>query len=373
MGDQLAFILSRAFYLLLLLGPLVFVHELGHFVMAKRWGIRVEEFGLGYPPRLLRLGKIGETEYTVNLLPVGGFVRLLGEDDPSVPGSFAGRGKLARATTLLAGPFMNLMLAVAVYTAINMSGVAVERTDVTGVGVLRVYPDSPAATAGLNTYDVIVAVDGTPLNELASKLDLSTAPGEPDDRLQRSLQAATNQSGGNPMRLSVQRGGQVVETSVRPEFSQDLDRWAMGVVIGLPMEEKALPPAQALVRGIQDTWRVVTTLVDVVKMIIEGQSQVQVSGPAGIARIAGEVAEEGPRQLASFGAFLSVNLALINLLPIPALDGGRLLFIALEGLRRKRIDARIERQAHVIGFALLLFLLAVITFLDIRYPIDLGP
>jgi regulator of sigma E protease len=199
--------LVRALTLLAALFPLVLVHELGHFLLAKLNKIRVEEFGIGFPPRLVRLFRAGETDYTLNWLPIGGFVRLAGEDDPDLPGSFASKSKRARAAVLLAGPFANanFLLAALIFivVAVPEEVPAVRGVTVAGLATVAGTGQSPAKDAGLRPYDIIVAVDGRPLGELAAA---AAAEGGGSQATLEALQRATDAHTGQAMRLTVLRG-----------------------------------------------------------------------------------------------------------------------------------------------------------------------
>lgn len=345
--------LETIFWFVLVLGLLVFVHELGHFILAKLWGITVEEFGIGYPPRLFKIAEIHGTEYTINLLPLGGFVRLAGEEDPSVPGSFASKSRLARATTLVAGSAMNLLLGIAIYTAIFTIGAPVPTPDKPGVGIYEVEPGSPADKAGLRVGDTILQID-----------DLKLGPGAVKD-----LKAYVDAHAGQPVRLIVERDGKVLEPIVLvPRVRVREDQGAMGVRIGEALARKSYPLFTSLGLAMREAVRVVILTFEVIGDVLRGLIPLgsAVAGPVGIAQATGEVARFGPIWLMNFTALLSVNLALINLLPFPALDGGRLIFVILEALRGgRRIDPRKERLVHVIGMAVLLSLMLFVSYLDL--------
>ncbi len=345
--------LHTIFWFAVVLGLLVFVHELGHFILAKLWGITVEEFGFGYPPRLFKIAEINGTEYTINLLPLGGFVRLAGEEDPSVPGSFASKSRLARATTLVAGSAMNALLGIAIYTMIFTIGAPVPAPDRPGVGIYEVEPGSPADQAGLRVGDTILQVD-----------DLKLGPGAVNQ-----LKAYVDAHAGQPVRLIVERNGKVLDPIVLvPRVHVRENQGAMGVRIGEALARKSYPLGTSLWLAVREAIRVVILTFGVLGDVLRGLVPLgsAVAGPVGIAQATGEVARFGPIWLMNFTALLSVNLALINLMPFPALDGGRLVFVILEALRGgRRIDPRKERLVHIIGMAVLLSLMLFVSYFDL--------
>ena len=343
--------LTTVLWFIVVLGVLVFVHELGHFILAKRWGITVEEFGIGYPPRLFKIAEIDGTEYTINLLPLGGFVRLAGEEDPTVPGSFASKSRLARATTLIAGPAMNVFLAIGLYAAVFTIGAPVPVPDKPGVGIYEVETGSPADRAGLRTGDTILKVD-----------DLTLGPGAVEE-----LKAYVDANAGTPIRLIVERDGKVLEPiTLVPRVNPGENRGAMGVRIGAALVHKSYPVWESILLGAQKTVRLVVLIMAVLGDILRGSAALEIAGPLGIAQATGEVARSGIIWLMDFTALLSVNLALINMLPFPALDGGRLIFVILEALRGgRRVDPRKERLVHIIGMAVLLSLMLFVSYFDL--------
>lgn len=344
-------ILTTIGWFIAVLGVLVFVHEFGHFIVAKLWGIAVEEFGIGYPPRLAKLAEIDGTKYTINALPLGGFVRLAGEEDPRLPGSFASQRRLARATTLVAGPAMNVVLAIVLYIVISMIGAPTPMPGSPGVGVYDVQAGSPAEAAGLRPGDTILKIGGVTLG--------------PDAVDQ--LQAYVATRGGQPIQLIVLRGEQVLDPlTIVPRVNPGENQGALGIRIGPALVTKTYPLGDAIVYGFQETGRLGMLMLITLGEIIRGAEPLEVAGPLGIAQATGEVARSGVVWLMDFTAMLSLNLALINLLPFPALDGGRLIFVFLEALRGgRRIDPRKERLVHVIGMAVLLSLLVFISYFDL--------
>ncbi|MDQ7030189.1 MAG: RIP metalloprotease RseP [Ardenticatenia bacterium] len=333
---------------LAILGVLVFVHELGHFLVAKWARIRVLEFGFGYPPRLLTLFRHKGTEYTLNLLPIGGFVRMLGEEDPSHPESLAAQPPPVRAAVLLAGPMMNIWLAVLLFALLGVVGVPAG--PFTGrVEVVGVAEGSPAAEAGLEVGDVLLYVAGQRVSHT------------------QQVQAIVLKFLERPMSITVEREGELIDVTLTPRADPPRRQGWLGVEIINQRAMVRYDPLRAILFGLRETGRVVRLIVQGVAQIIEGTARTDVAGPIGIAQVTGELAREGRFiTLVNFAAFLSVNLAILNLLPFPALDGGRLLFVLVEWARGgKRVDPQKEGLVHFIGMIVLLSLMLFITYFDV--------
>ncbi len=342
----------------LVLGILVFVHELGHFIVAKRNHIVVEEFGFGFPPRLLKLGERNGTEYTLNAIPFGGFCRMRGEDDASQPGSFASASRGARAATLSAGAGMNFLLAIILFTAVALM---IGEPDPTHPGTLiqAVAPGSPAEQAGLQPGDRIIAAHGTPIVT-------------PED-----LQKDTASHAGQPVTYQVVRtdlqsgASQTVEVTLVPRVNPPAGQGALGIAIGTAM--RPIAPWTAVWSALQQTGSVVYLTFQVPAMLIQqGKplSDAGFMGPVGITVVAGEFVRSAASVSAlapilRFMAFLSAALGITQLLPIPALDGGRLLFILVEVIRRKRVEPAQEGIVHLVGFGILLALIGLMTIHEI--------
>ncbi len=346
--------------LLIILSILVFVHELGHFVVAKRSGIRVEEFGWGYPPRLIKVWEHDGTIYSINAIPFGGFVRMPGEDDPSVPDGFAMRPKLTRLAVLFAGPFMNFVLAAVLFASSFIIGMPVPSGE--QVVIVGISAGSPAAEAGLQEGDVVLKMNGKPLADLS-------------DFIER-----TNASKGKEVTLTIERNEEMLSISLTPRINPPDGEGAMGVAInGKPIawEVKHLPLGQAVLNGVEQTAEVVLLTVTAPILLLRGSISPEAArpvGPVGIARMTGDAAEQAVNQgwwfpVIQLTAFISAALGITNLLPIPALDGGRILFILIEAVRRKRIDPRKEGMIHLIGMALILALMFLVTVQDIVSPL----
>lgn len=351
---------------LVILGVMVLAHELGHFISAKRAGIRVEEFGFGYPPRLFGIRR-GETIYSLNLVPIGGFVKMLGEEDPTHERSFAHASKLWRTTVLLAGPGMNLLLAVLLFAASFMVGwptpIASE------VVIAGVQPGSPAESAGLRPGDVVTAIDGQPLATM------------------QDIRAAARASAGRDLVLTLQREGNPLPVTVQPRGDAGPNYGTIGVSLGqrpTKMARVSYPPHVALVKGAQQTAEVVALTFYVPVLAIRGQVPAEAARPVGPVGIFDVVAQATSQTvlrswwfpLLSTTALLSTGLGIANLLPIPGLDGGRLLFVALEAIRHKRVSPEREGLIHLVGIAFLLSLVLIISYFDVLAPIgaiDWGP
>jgi len=327
---------------------LIFVHEFGHFIVAKLAGVRVDEFGFGYPPRLLKLGTWRGTEITLNALPFGGFVRMY-EDDPSVEGSLASKGRTIRALVYAAGALMNLFLAVALYSTIFMLG-ALTPVEAPGAGIYYVAPGSPAEKAGLRPGDTIVSINGQEIRDVEDAVALIKA------------------NLGKPIEIVVRREGELLPPMVAtPRVNPPPNQGALGVSLDLPLERHTYPFWQAIPLGFRTAYNAIRGIFYGIRAAILKQMPLQISGPIGIYKMTKEVAKTGLEQLIEFTAFLSVNLFLVNLLPLPALDGGRLIFVLLEWLRRgRRVPPEKEGLVHAIGMAVLIALMILVTFLDLR-------
>lgn len=328
---------------------LVFAHETGHFITAKASGVTVLEFGFGYPPRLFAI-KRGDTEYSLNLLPLGGFVKMLGEENPAEPGSLAGKSIGSRFVVLISGCIMNALLALVFLTAALMIPAQV----VTGgeqIQVKQVVAGSPAALAGMQAGDIIVSIDETPV---------ATSD---------ELREAVNARLGTEMTIGLLRDGAQVEVVAVPRANPPPGEGALGITFGWAIvhtETRSYPFWQALPQAARFCVYMPVLIKDGIVTMIVQRDVSGLGGPIGIAQATGEVAKLGVQPLIQWVGILSMFLAIMNLLPIPALDGGRLLFVVIEAIRRgKRIPPEKERLVHLIGFALLLTLMLAATYNDI--------
>ncbi|MFH1086679.1 MAG: M50 family metallopeptidase [Chloroflexota bacterium] len=325
---------------------LIFVHELGHFFLAKLHGVRVDEFGFGYPPRLVKLGTWRGTEVTLNALPIGGFVRM-SEDDPTVDGSLASKNRRTRALVYAAGAAMNLLLAVVLYIITFLLG-AWTAVDGPGAGVYFVSPQSPAYEAGLRPGDTILAVNGATIADA------------------ESLVSVVRANLGQPIVVTARRDTRPLPPmTMTPRVSPPPNEGAIGVSPGRPIARHAYPIWEAVPRGVAATWNTMLSLFYGIRAMVRKEIPVQISGPIGIYQATTEVAKTGLDRLIEFTAFLSINLFMVNLLPLPALDGGRLIFVALEWARRgRRVPPEKEGLVHTVGMIVLIALMAVVTVFD---------
>lgn len=338
---------------LLVLTPIVLIHEWGHFTAAKLCKIRVEEFGFGLPPRAIKLAERNGTIYSLNWIPVGGFVRPAGEDDPDVPGGLASASKRARLFVLAAGAGANFL------SAILFFWLAVLFTP--SVAIAGINPASPAASAGIQVGDVVLEVDGQPVTS-ANMLITTVAD-----------------HAGETIDLLVQRGEETLTLAVRPRLPGEYDaatEGALGIGLGDGPRQR-INPFTALGDSLRMIWEYLTLYARLPSMLINGEITAQEARPVsiiGISQIAGMAAEDSvqtrnPYRLLIMAGFISVALGLTNLLPIPALDGGRILFVLIEAIRGRRIEPQREGMVHLVGMLMLLALMAFLIFQDIANPI----
>ncbi len=348
---------------------LIVVHELGHFIAAKLSGMRVDEFGLGYPPKALTIGKWGGTEYTLNWLPFGGFVRIYGEDGAEGERSFTSKPRILQAVVLVAGIAMNMLFAYVLITGALVAGTprALDESEVatathTELAVADVLPGSPAARAGLLPGDSILKV-------VVNTPDMLGAWHAADPKSFSTFIAASD---GHEVTLEVKRNGQeksVVAAPAAGVVPADPSRYALGVSVAT-IGVVPLSFTESLVQGASLTWGATVLTATGLAHFFYGvftfsADLSQVSGPVGIAGVVGNASAQGIGDLLSIMAIISINLALINLIPIPALDGGRLLFVIIEGITRCPIKARIAQNVNAVSFAFLILLMLVITAHDI--------
>ncbi len=341
-------LLTTLIYFLIVFSLLVFAHELGHFLVAKWRRVKVEEFGFGYPPRLFTIAQIGETALTVNAIPFGGFVRLQGENDPKVPDGLASQGWRVRGGVFTAGAVMNMVLAALLFGTTALIG---EPVAITGVEIIEVVSGSPAEAAGMKAGDLILELDGL----------------EVTDSL--ALQGYTYERVGQEVSLLLGREGQRLQVTLTLRLQPPAGEGPMGitmhtVVVGTKLVR--YEAWRAIPIGVSRTFRAVGVIILSVIYMMRGLISPEVSGPIGIAQATGQVAQMGLPFLLQFTAFLSVNLALINLLPFPGLDGGRLVFVLLEALRGgKKVDPEKEGLVHLIGMFIIISLVLVVSYFDI--------
>ncbi|HEX8591130.1 MAG TPA: M50 family metallopeptidase [Candidatus Paceibacterota bacterium] len=354
-------------FIVILVG-LIVAHELGHFFVAKLSGMRVDEFGIGYPPRLAGW-RYGETEYTLNALPFGGFVRIYGEDETATdsPRAFSARPRPLQAITLVAGILMNLLVAYIIISGMLTAGApraltpeeALRAPDAALV-VASVLPGGPAETAGFAPGDKLLRIEGPSgigyFNGAAGFSEAVANPVEDD----------------GPRHFIVERNGVehvITATPAAGVIAGDPDRRALGVSLAT-VGTLPVPWHEAPIEGAKLTWELTKqTAVGLVQffgsVFTFSADLAQVSGPVGIAGVVGEAYDQGLTPLFTITALISINLALINLLPIPALDGGRLLFVIIESVIRRPIPTVFVRGVNLAGFAFLILLMVVITASDV--------
>lgn len=347
---------------LIILTILVLIHELGHFLVARMIGVRVEEFGLGLPPRAWGK-KFGDTIYSLNWLPIGGFVRLAGEDaDPDTKVKIKGaklreyfwaRSKKERSAILVAGVFMNFMLAVVITMGLLMTGVQEPSGK---IHVERVAPNSPAEKVGLKEGDIVRSVAVIP--------DAPTNTVVPAD-----LITFVNENAGREIALIVEREGKVTTIRVTPRTEVPPGEGPLGVAIS-DMELRRYPlhqaPGKAFMITVSRARDMVSSLGGMVwRLVTLRAPEADVAGPIGIAQVTGVAVKFGFQAVLEFASILSLNLAILNILPIPALDGGRLMFVFLEKVMGKKVRPAFERSTHQIGMLILLGLIVLVSINDI--------
>ncbi len=344
------------------LGLLVFVHELGHFLTAKRLGVKVLRFSIGFGPIVWAVRR-GETEYALSAFPLGGYVKMLGqedvgpEDEEAVAAeperAFSSQSTGRRAAIVFAGPAMNFVFAFVVYALLFLAVGAEIPSHEPRVG--GVAMGAPAEKAGLQAGDRIVSVDGRPIESW------------------EALSKTVVDSGGKPLELIVERGGVRFPTTVTPElrasrtvFGEDLPP-VYRIGIEASRDWQRVGPVEAVWMAGQQTWAATAVVGKGFLLMVRGRVPLrELGGPIAIARAAGQQAKAGARYFFSMLAFLSINLGVLNLLPIPALDGGHLAFFAVEGLMRQPLRPRHREIAQQVGLLLLLTLMVFVFYNDIH-------
>jgi len=352
---------------LLILSVLVLVHELGHFLVAKFLKIKVEEFGFGFPPRVFGK-KFGETIYSINLLPIGGFVKLYGEDDAGggsikikderlkikdekedLSRAFFSRPLWQRIGVVIAGVVMNFLLAVVIIsTLFATQGVAVPTKNVI---VNDVQKDSPAQIAGITKGDQIISINGNKISTTEEFIE------------------ATKENAGAPVSILILRNGENLDINLTPRVDAPEGQGPIGVVISNIQLKKYSwfeAPFYGTLEAFNFTKLILVGLGTMVSnLVTTGQAPEGVAGPVGVAQLTGVVVENGLVATLWFVSLLSLNLAVLNILPIPALDGGRLFFQLIELLTRKKVSPKYEGYAHAAGLIVLLSLMVLITVFDV--------
>jgi regulator of sigma E protease len=336
------------------LGLLIVFHEFGHFLLAKLSGVGVLTFSVGFGPKIWVI-KRGETEYAISAFPLGGYVKMVGEDPDEqvspqdVAKSFAHKSLIKRVAIVAAGPVFNLLLAVFLLMVVfTFYGVPVMSTQVSGV-----EKGSPAEIAGIQKGDRIVEIDGVPIKEW--------------EELSNTIKG----SGGKALNLQVRRGDETLKVTVKPTqkegqtiFGERKDDWIIGIGSQVTMEKGK--PGLAGVRAFYQTYEYCKiTLLAFYKMILGDVSPRNIGGPILIAQMAGQQAQEGLGSFLAFLAVLSVNLGVLNLLPVPVLDGGHLLFFFVEAVIRKPVAIKYREMAQQVGICLLALLMVYAFYNDI--------
>jgi regulator of sigma E protease len=340
------------------LGLLVFVHELGHFIAAKRSGIRVETFSLGFPPKLIGK-KIGETEYRIGIIPLGGYVKMVGENEfeenyVPQPGDFMAASLWKRFIVIGAGPLMNFITAIVIFFIIYWATGIPEPIEGT-ISATSIMPGSPAEKAQMNPGSEILTIDNRKFDTYSD------------------MAAYINDHPNEELAFSWRDGDSLYNKLITPEevsVTDSLGNAAMvgriGIGIGPMFEYKPTGPIRAFREGAGATLFLTGEMFKIIwKLITHQESIKNLGGPVMIAQQAGRAAEQGFLSLLGLAAFLSVNLAILNILPIPVLDGGHLVFLSIEAIKRRPVSIKGRMIAQQIGMALLLMLMVVVTYNDV--------
>lgn len=431
-------------FFLIALGLLIFVHELGHFILAKRADVRVEEFSLGFGPRLVGV-KRGDTDYRISALPLGGYVKMLGEDsDETVtddPRSFAKKSVWQRAKIIFCGPMMNLIFSLVVMPMVFFIGKAEPVFLHEPPVVMNVRAQSPAADAMLMKGDLITAIDSHKVHDWDEVLNqfILSAGGRLKLTIKREdqifdqnidvvqmpemkggyagiepmlflgneavidgvsaqgpaakagiktgdrvlaindlpvtdwidLSQKINELNGGQASLKIKRGDEIVEVTVKPQYNEDIKRWLIGIVkdrqSGIPMVTVRHGVVDSIVKGTKENIKLVNLTFAVLKRLFTFQLSYKVlGGPVIIAKASAAAAASGLSNFLYFLAFLSLQLSIINCLPIPVLDGGHLVFLGIEAIRRRPLSLRVRQVATQAGFFLLIALMLLVTWNDLE-------
>ena len=357
----------------IIIGGLIFLHELGHFLAAIKLGVKVKEFGLGFPPRLVgtAIDKTGKRRwffgkapndiegmiYSLNWLPVGGFVRPAGEDDPAVPDGLAASPKLTRFAVLAAGPAMNLLVGVIVFAIAYATGWPQYTNRVRIVGIVQ---GAPAAVSGVKANDIVLSANGETVDYESGRLS-----------------EITRENLGKTVELVIERGGEQLTITVVPRTEWPENQGPMGIALDQEWSLITQPLPQAVTSGVAQVGIQIRETFMMPVRLIAGQIQaaeVRFVSIVGIKQINDAVVETAVEAqswfpILQFTGMITVALALTNLLPLPALDGGRILFVFIEALRGRRVDPLREGYVHVFGMLALLALMLVMVINDILNPV----
>ncbi len=431
-------------YFFIALGFLIFIHELGHFILAKRAGIKVEAFSLGFGPRLFGI-KRGDTDYRISLLPLGGYVKMLGEDpedeEANDPRSFAMQSVWARFKVVIFGPLMNLILAVVLMPMVFMIGRSEPTFLQEPARLIGVRAESPAMDAGLEKGDLIVNVDGEKVDDWEAVLNrillnpgrtidvgvdrhgqtvqiktvvgnLAELPGgyvgiepmlfigneaivgsvqgggaaaaagiESGDRILAyaghpvtdwlDMSQKVTQGEGKEATITVERDGKRLDLRVTPQYDEAMKRYLIGITKdrnqNMPMTVRRYGFVESIVAGERENIKLLGLTFDVLKRLVTFNLSFKViGGPIIIAKTTAAAAASGLADFLYFLAFLSLQLSILNLLPIPVLDGGHLFFLAIEAVRRKPVSVRVRGIATQVGFFLLMGIMILVTMSDME-------
>ncbi len=342
--------------LIVVLGILIFFHELGHFLVARFFGVGVEKFSLGFGPRLVGR-RVGRTDYRISAIPLGGYVKMVGEEpdaeiDPAdLPFSFTHKPVAQRMAIVAAGPAFNVLLAVLIFYVVFLAAGVSHVLPIVG----EISENSPAETAGLKSGDTIAAIDGEPIatwEQMAERISASQGKALTVDY--------RREDGGGQV--------QIIPEARRTEniFGEPVERYVIGVTAAGRIETHRIGPLDAAVAAVSQTWSITElTVLSVAKIIAGTLSAKTLGGPIMIAEMAGQQAREGVVNLMFFTALISINLAILNILPIPVLDGGHLLFFAIEAVRGKPVNVRLREVAQQAGMFLLMLLMILVFYNDI--------
>ena len=319
---------------------LILSHELGHFIAAKACGVYVEDFSLGMGPKLLKWqGK--ETQYTLRLLPIGGWCKMTGEDEESDnPRAFCRKKVWQRMLIIGGGPLMNFIFAILLFVILFMLLGSYSTENVVGMPT----EGSPAETAGIESGDYVLQINDVPIsnwNEIGNTIN--------------------QQAEGEDLIFLIERDGEQLSVIVSPYYDESSDSWMVGLLPQKTRQNFFTAIGLGIGQSISFTKELLVAIVDMIK----GTMTVDVAGPVGIITIIGDATSYGFRSLLLLTAYLSINLAIVNLLPLPALDGSRLVFLAVEGIRRRPINPNWEGRIHFIGLMLLFGLMIILTYSDL--------
>ncbi|MEH0019331.1 MAG: RIP metalloprotease RseP [Desulfobacter sp.] len=336
------------------IGVLVFVHELGHFLVARLCGVGVDVFSLGFGPKILKK-KYGQTEYCISAIPLGGYVKMVGEEPgreippEDMDRSFTHKSLFRKSLIVAAGPAFNFLLAILIYFMFYMIAGTYTLKPIVG----KVAENAPAEAAGIMAGDVIREINGNRIDSF------------------EDVQRLVGKSGGNTLVLVAERGKEMLEFTLAPRLSEQKDlfgdpRYLLGIESEGGYVHKRLTLLQALGTSLENTWIVTqTTFKALGKMLDFSFAKENLGGPLVIAKVAGETARAGLDNFIGFIALLSINLGIINLLPIPVLDGGHLLFFGIEAVIRKPVSQKLREKLIQFGAAVLVTLMIFVIYNDI--------